>query len=157
MRSILILSLLVLSLFPACKRNNEYTQSSTVSTKHQAKQAEALSNDVCEPVDCSNLYKGIACIALAPVTAAAGVFIPVLIALPFAFTVKFIVPMWILPLPVYCLVAAIFVTAMVGAVVLLCKGCSYLVQHARAVKARERARCKVCKKIHKKEEIALAS
>jgi hypothetical protein len=148
MRSIFCLTLLVLSLFPACKRNNEHTQSSAVSSKHQAKQLRTLPGDTCELVAPSKLGRGIVCLVATPVVAGAGTFLSLFTAVAcggihfFGFSL------------VACLPAiGIFAGTLAGTGFVFYKGCSYLSQHARANKERERARCQVCKKIHKKEEL----
>lgn len=138
MRSILILSLLGLSLFPACKRNNEHTQSCARVTKCQKKQTEALHEGACELVDRSRLKKGAACLVGAPTVlgAGAGLSYSVLVGpgccVPGAAAVL--------------IVAGITCVSVAGAVFLLCKGGAYLMhdsclaQHARANKERERRR-----------------
>lgn len=165
MRSILILSLFVVSLFPACKRNNEHTQSSAMSTKLQTKQSRTLPDDTCEPVDRSNLHKGIACLVAAPATAAVGTGATFLLLLGSVGTfgiptghgmvgcISPIIPLWFgFPLAI-----GVFAATIVGTGILFTKACTYLSAHARAVKARERARCNSRKKIHTKEGIALAA
>ncbi len=138
MRSILILSLLVVSLFPACKRNNKHTQSSAVSTKCQVVQAEAFPDGTCDLVDRTKLHKGVACLVAAPATLGAGA------SLSYSVLVG---PGCCVPGGAAFLIAFGIGYVSIGATVfLLYKGCSYLAQHARANKERER-RCKICKKV----------
>ena len=142
MRSILIFSLLVLSLFPACKRTNEHTQTQRQIAKCPKKQIEALPCGSCELVDRSNLSKGAACFVGVPVVLGAGAGLSSAILGSGCYMAAGVLS-----------VIGIAGASVVGAVFLLCKGGQYLAQHARANKERERSSCKVCKKNHTEKEV----
>lgn len=132
MRYSLFLILLIFSFFPACKRINEHTQRKPVVAKHQIEQTKALPGETCELVDRSKLHKGVACLVGAPTVlgAGAGLSYSVLIG-----------PGCCVPgAAAFFAAAGIAGLSVVAAVFLLCKGGSYLCQHARANKERERRR-----------------
>lgn len=138
MRSILILSLLVVSLFPACKRQGKHSPVTSTTHVCKFKQDNNLA-DACELVDRSKLGKGIACLVAAPVTLFGG---GVAAGLPICLGAYFLCP------PLVVIGSCVALGTAVGTGTLIWKGCTCLSQHARANKEREQFRCKSCKKIH---------
>ncbi len=136
MRSILFLSLLVLSLFPACKRQGKHSPVTSTTHVCNFKQDNNLA-DACELVDRSKLGKGVACLVAAPATLGVGVFMGANLIMA-----GMVVPGFGL------LGSGVAIGAFAGFGFLVWKGCTYLSQHACANKEREQFRCKSCKKIH---------
>lgn len=149
MRYSFVLILLIFSFFPACKRNNEHTQSCARVTQSQKEQAKTFPDNSCDLVDRSNLGKGIACLVAAPAVGGVGTILSCVTAFVCGgigccgYSLAACLP-----------AIGIFAGTLIGTGFIFYKGCSYLSQHARSVKERERRRKEEREKICEEQLLA---